>query len=174
MKEKCKLALAIVACVVGMAMLGMLAGCGKPVPSQTTIVNINQNTNTITVGESGAKDPAAVDGDVTKDTVRVEINAFGEVCPASILPANQNKKVRVGCKLDITVNPKNAAGQTIHDKNAPPPDYFLSLGPDSVATFVKDSNPYNAQLQGVSPGTVRLVAGVNGKRADETTFEVIP
>ena len=153
-----------------------MAGCGdEPLPNQTTIVNINTNTNTINIGESGAKNPDAVEGSVTADTATVTITgmADGENCPPGILKANTNGKFRLGCTLDITVNPRNANGDVIHDKNAPNPDAFLSLGPDSVATFTKDANPYNGKLRSVGVGSVKLVASVNGK-AGEASFEVIP
>lgn len=153
----------------------LAVGCTPP---PTTITNVNVNTNTIN-GKSGEGDPAAVPGSVTKDTVTVTINGFvdGEKCPSGIAPANQNGKFRKGCELAITVNPRNGAGQVIHDDNAPPPDYFVFLGPDAVASFEKHSNPYNASLKGLAPGVVKVIAGVNGKRSQPdggTPFEVVP
>jgi hypothetical protein len=167
--------LALVAILWVVAAGLVLSGCGES-PQPITITNININTNTNQGGGSGAKDPEAVPGSVTTDTHTVTINgmAGGENCPPGILKADQAGKFRVGCTLDITVNPRTADGKVIHDDKAPPPDYFLSLGPDSVATFTKDSNPYNARLKGLSPGSVKLIAGVNGKRSPETFFEVVP
>lgn len=168
MRRARKVSLAIASCLVFLAAVAC-EQAAQPI----TITNININTNTNQGGGSGAKDPEAVPGDVTKDTATVTINAFGENCPAGVQPANENRKFRKGCTLDITVNPRNANGQVIHDDKAPPPDYFLSLGPDSVASFVKDGNPYNARLTGLSAGSVKVIAGVNGKRSEETFFEVL-
>lgn len=158
----------------GLVLAVLAVGCDQP-PPNITVTNININTNTNT-GGSGQNDPAAVDGSVTKDTATVTINGMkdGENCPSGTPKADQNGKFRLGCTLDITVNPRNANGEVIHDDNAPPPDYFLSLGPDSVATFVKQGNPYNARLTAVGVGRVKLIAGVNGKRSEETYFEVVP
>lgn len=165
---------AVVAVAVGLGVLQI--ACTPTAPS--TIVNINNNTNTNNNGQSGQGDPSAVPGKVDQQIASVTVNGFanGEKCPSTITPANQNKKIRLGCDLAVTVNPRNAAGQTILDDHAPPVDYFVLASGHDVVDFTQSStNSYNGDVHSKKAGTFSFVASVKGIPTKEPQeFEVIP
>lgn len=168
-----KTGLAVLSLVVGL--LVVVAACTPAAP--TNIVNVNTNTNTNNIGQSGQGDPAAVPGSVSSKVKSVTINGFkdGEKCPTGIAPANDNHKIRVGCDLAVTVNPRDADGKTILDDHAPPVDYFiLGTGQDVVTFKQSASNSYNGDIHSTKAGKFALLASVMGIPSGLQEFEVIP
>lgn len=155
----------------------VLASCTQP--AGPTIITTVTNVNTITVGQSGT-DPGETNkskGNVKTDTKSVTVNGFanGEKCPSGIAPANQNGKIRLGCELAVTVNPRRADGSVIQDDNAPPVDYFaLATGQDVCSFTQSSSNTYNGDLKTLKAGKCELIASVVGIASGLQPFEVIP
>jgi hypothetical protein len=168
-----KTALALAAVVV--ASLVLLTACQPTVPSNINIINNNTNTNQN--GQSGQGDPTAVPGSVTAKIKTVTVNGFanGEKCPTGIAPANDNHKIRLGCDLAVTVNPRDENGKTILDDKAPPVDFFvLAAGQDVVDFKQSDSNSYNGDIHSKKAGKFALLASVVGISSGMQEFEVIP
>lgn len=174
-----RVVLAVSAVIVGVMILG-LAACGKQQPTGATLINIvNNNTNTNNNGQSGTDpgDPTKVPGSVLKSTKSVTINGFanGEKCPSGIQPANQNQKIRLGCDLAVTVNPRDESGHVIQDSAAPAVDYFiLAQGQDIVSFSQSSSNSYNGDVHTLKAGKFSLIASVVGISSGLQEFEVIP
>ena len=109
-------------------------------------------------------------------TKSVTVNGFanGEKCPAGTSPAAQNGKIRLGCDLAVTCNPRDAEGKVIFDDKAPPVDYFVLASGKDVVTFSQwPSNTYNADVRTVKAGHFQLVCSVVGISSGPTDFEVI-
>lgn len=167
----------ILTATVLMALVGCVA-CGKDPQTTPTIINIvNNNTNTNNNGQSGvgANEPTSR-GAVTSDTKSVTVNGMkdGEVCPSGTTPANENKKVRVGCSLAVTVNPRNSAGTVILDEHAPAVDYFvLAFGSDVVTFSQSSSNSYNGSVKVNAAGKFAFIASVVGVSSGLQEFEAV-
>ena len=174
--EHRKTGLAVLALVVG-ALVLTTAACTQP--AGPTIITTVTNVNTINVGQSGT-DPGETNkakGSVKSETKSVTVNGFanGEKCPGGISPANDNHKIRLGCDLAVTVNPRRADGSVIQDDNAPPVDYFaLATGQDVVTFAQSGSNSYNGDVHTVKAGKFALIASVVGISSGLQEFEVIP
>jgi hypothetical protein len=169
-----KTGLAIVSPIVA-ALVLITAACAPP--AGPTIVNVTQ---TVTINGKSGTDPGETSkakGSVKSETKSVTVNGFvnGEKCPSGIAPANDNHKIRLGCDLAVTVNPRRADGSVIQDDNAPPVDYFaLATGQDVVTFTQSGSNSYNGDVHTVKAGKFALVASVVGIPSGLQEFEVIP
>jgi hypothetical protein len=153
------------------------AACDKPAgPTVVTIVNNNTNTNNNGQSGVGAAEPT-VKGSVTSDTKSLTVNGMkdGEVCPAGITPANENRKLKLGCDLAVTVNPRDAAGHVIQDDHAPAVDYFILAEGFDVVDFKHSSdNTYNGSVHAKAPGKFGFLASVAGVATTELQeFEVV-
>jgi len=157
-----------------------LAGAACDTPTGPTVVNVvNNNTLTNNNGQSGSdpSEPNKTTGSVKSGTKSVTVNGFkdGEKCPSSITPANQNQKIRLGCDLAVTCNPRDAEGKVIQDDKAPPVDYFILATGQDVVTFAQwASNTYNADVKTVKAGKFQLICSVVGISSGLQDFEVIP
>lgn len=169
-----KTGLAVLSLAVG-ALVLFTAACQTP--AGPTIVNVTQ---TVTINGQSGTDPGETNkakGSVKSETKSVTINGFkdGEKCPSGIAPANQNGKIRLGCELAVTVNPRRADGSVIQDDNAPPVDYFvLATGQDVCSFSQSSSNSYNGDLKTLKAGKCELIASVVGISSGLQPFEVIP
>lgn len=172
---KTKTPFAVLALLVGVMSMGL--GClGSTEPSIFNIINQNNNTNTNNNGQTGQGDPAAVPGSVKGKTKTVTVNAFvnGEKCPVGVTPANENKKVGLGCDLAVTCNPRDENGAVIQDDKAPPVDYFILLSGNSNVTFSQwASNSYNADVKTKAVGTFTMACSVVGITSGPQDFEVV-
>lgn len=175
-----KSAFAMLALVVGLAGTIALLGC-----TIQFYEGGDTNTNSIAGPSGPSPAPTASANPQGGSVATVTINAFGEACPAGVAPANQNRTVRVGCNLSVTVNPRDGAGQVIFNLavTGGAPDYFRAAPTSSAATFTQDAtNPFNGNVVGLNPGTILLEAAVRGvpSRPDvnappgPTTFTVVP
>lgn len=151
-------------------------GCQQP--AAPNIIVQNTNINTINVGQSGT-DPAEGNkkpGSVLSELDHVTVNGFanGEKCPSGIQPANENRKIRLGCDLAVTVNPRRKDDSVIQDDKAPPVDFFiLAAGPDIVSFTQSSTNSYNGDVHTKAVGKFSLLASVLGKSSGLQDFEVI-
>lgn len=164
---------AVVALAVGVL---SVAGCFDTLtiaPSQTQDQNHHNNP-----AASPAPSPAASASPKVGSSVvdHVTVNGFanGEKCPSNIAPANQNGKIRLGCELAVTCNPRDAQDHVILDDNAPPTDYFRQSEGLDVATFARSStNTYNGDVTTQKTGVFALECSVVGKASGPQRFEVI-
>jgi hypothetical protein len=170
-----KTGLAVLSPIVA-ALVLLTAACTPPA-GPTVITNVT--TTVIVNGQSGT-DPGEANkskGSVLSETKKVTINGFvnGEKCPAGITPANENKKIRLGCDLAVTVNPRRADDSVIEDDKAPPVDYFAQATGQDVAKFTQSaSNSYNGDVHTLKAGKFGLIASVVGIPSGLQEFEVIP
>lgn len=170
-----KTVLAVVSPIVA-ALVLLTAACTPP--AGPTIVTSVTNINTLNNGQSGTDpgEPGKAKGSVKTETKSVTVNGFanGEKCPAGVAPANDNHKIRVGCDLAVTVNPRRPDGSVIQDDNAPPVDYFILAVGQDVVTFVQSgSNSYNGDVHSLKVGKFALIASVVGISSGLQEFEVI-
>lgn len=140
--------------IASMALLGCTIG------DTPTIITVDQNQSQGNTGTTASPSPGA------PGIVSVRVSTFGdETCP-SASPANEANSVRVTCSQPVTCTPLLAG-----DVQAPPgahpaaPDSFEVVSGGASGELRAASNPYNADLVGLSPGTVRLrciVGGIGG------------
>lgn len=148
--------------------------CDKAPPTapQPVVVTVNVIQN------QGGNPSASPAPGSSSGIASVTVNGFddGELCPAGIQLANQTKTIRAGCKLAVTVNPRDVNGKVIHDTTVTgvAPDYFKQAGETPAASFSQDGgNPYNGMIVAKSAGTIVLNAAVKGVPSGDTTFTVI-
>lgn len=126
-----------------------------------TITNIPVSQNQ---GQGNGSQPSPSPG-ATGTITAVRVSTFGEETgPAT--PATEPNSVRVGNVQPVTCTPLLADGsQAPEILHGPAPDSFEVVSGSASGALLAAANPFNGDLRGDSPGTVRLrcsVAGVAG------------
>jgi hypothetical protein len=148
------------------AMLGLvaLALVGCTIGDSPTIITVSQDQ-----GQGNGPSASPSPGGVPSGTITsVRVSTFGdETCPGGTAsPATEPNSVRVTCLQPVTCTPLLADGSKAPEiLHGPAPDSFEVVSGSGSGALLAAENPFNGDLRGDSPGTVRIrcsVAGIAG------------
>jgi len=135
-----------------------------------TIITVNQEQGQGNTGPTASPSPGT-----SGPVEAVRVSTFGtETCPGGGSPATEANSVRVGCFQPLTCTPLLAGGVPAPPGAHPPaPEAFVIILGDAAAELLAVENPYNRDLHGLSPGTVRVRCAVAGATPGDLDVSVL-
>lgn len=177
---------------VAVGLLALLASCSnpnEPTPAASPGSSITCNaTNGGTITNCGTGN-----GNVTNPTPSpspsglfprpdyIKISMYGDQrCPTGVAPSTEDRTVRKGCTVALTISPKckRADGPDVDCKipeDAEPDEFGVSLGAEHVAVVPQGDNPrFNRNVSGISAGAATFSGSYQGQRVrDDFVLTVV-
>lgn len=140
-----------------LALFTLMTGC--------SLTNVEQTTGATTVTQAPPPSTAAPSPSpsgspaATGAVAKVEVHFYGtQTCPAGKSPAVGEREIRNGCVQATTASPFNAQGQDVGQ----PGDAVEWSCSGGALLLVQQTNHYNRDVQGVTPGSFTCLATVQG------------